>query len=434
MTNKHRIENDNGLSRRGFVKSLFGSAIIGLPLLKFRKTPSPLLAGKIFNGSVNDEAYWLMVRRQFDLTDDYIYMNNGTQGPSPRVVLDKMERVLPEIASNPGNYYHLYDEANDNRKIIADFIGCTPEELAITHNTTEGMNFAASGLELKAGDEVLITDHEHPGGLCPWQLKAKKFGIKITEVPVGSPPENKEEILNRFNDAITSRTKVISISHICYTNSLLMPVKELCKLAREKGIISVVDGAHPFGMIALNMHEIGCDFYAASGQKWMMGPMGTGIFYARKESQDLCCPTIVTGGWDREKTAKRYEKFSTRSLAGLLGLGEAVKFQHDIGKVRIEERIRALSGYFRKNVAQISGIKLYTSQEPCLSAGLTTIGVKNYPLDKLINTIRKKYKIWPRTVKAHDLAGLRFSFHIYNNFKDVDRAIEVLDDICKNGI
>jgi len=435
MSNFNRENNNFGLSRRGFVKSLFGTALVGLPLYKDKKSPSLKKELRRYEGSAYDEDFWMMVRKQFDLTDDYIFMNNGTKGPSPRVTVDKMEKAIVEIATNPGNYSYLYGELVDNKKIMAEHIGCTPEELAMTHCTTEGMNISISGLDLKAGDEILTTDHEHPGGTGPMRLKAIKTGAVIKSTKTGSPPKNKGEILNRINDAVTRKTKVICVSHICFTNALVLPVKEICTLAREKGIISVIDGAHPYGMLALDMHDMNCDFYAAAGQKWMMGPLGTGILYARQESQDLCMPTIVSGSrWEKDKTAGKYESGSTRCLAGQLGFGEAVKFQVAIGKVRIEERLMALSNYFREKAAGIPGIKLFSSLDPSLSAALTAITVKDYPADKILAKLKEKFNIWPRTVRAHDLSGLRFSFHIYNNFKEVDLALEALAYVSKNGV
>jgi len=435
MSHLNHHKDDTGLSRRGFVKSLLGSAAIGLPLLKTNKVPRFKETVKLFDGSAHDEAFWLMVRKQFDLTDDYVFMNNGTKGPNSRLVVDKMEVVNRELASNPGDYYDLYVEAGNNRKIMAEHLGCKPEELALTHCTTEGMNISVLGLNLKPGDEILTTDHEHPGGTGPMRLKAKKCGAIIKSTKTGTPPKSKEDVLNRFNDAITSRTKVVCVSHICFTNTLVMPVKELCTLAREKGIISVIDGAHPYGMLALDMHDMNCDFYAAAGQKWMMGPLGTGILYAREESQDLCMPSIVSGsGWMEEKTAHKFETGSTRSLAGELGLGEAVKFQMAIGKMRIEDRLMALSNYFRKKAVEIPGVKMFTSLDPSLAAALTALTIKDYPSDKLLAKLKEKFNIWPRTIRAHDLDGLRFSFHIYNDFKDVDLALEALEYVSKNGV
>ena len=166
-----------------------------------------------------------------------------------------------------------------------------------------------------------------------------------------------------------------------------------------------------------------------------LGPLGTGIFYAREESQDLCMPTYVSGNrWVKSKTAQKYESGVTRGVHNVLGLGEAVKLQVEIGKVRIEERVMALSNYFRKKASEIPGVKMISSIDPSLSAALTALTVKDFPPNRILEKLQKKFKIWPRTVRAHDLSGLRFSFHFYNNFKDVDLALEALEDVSKNGV
>jgi len=229
----------------------------------------------------NDELFWSLVRRQRVLKPGLIYMNTGTEGSMPRFVLTRMQRYFREFAENPWDAITgggvLGVDMTETRTRMADFVGADPGEILLTHSTTEGLCFAANGLDLPEGGEVLTTLHEYPSGLACWKIIREPRNVTLSQIELSSPTENKEEIVDAFARAITPRTRVMSFCHINYTTGLRIPVKELCRLARDNGIISVVDGAHAIGMLDLNLHDLGCDFYATSPHKWLNAPPGTGV-------------------------------------------------------------------------------------------------------------------------------------------------------------
>jgi selenocysteine lyase/cysteine desulfurase len=295
------------------------------------------------------------------------------------------------------------------------------------------MNFVANGLDLKEGDEVLLSSMEHPAGTHPWRLKEKRYGIKVKIVPLGLPPKSVDEIVSGFQKAITPRTKVISISHTVFISGLMSPLKELSKMAHEKGVLVVADSAHGIGMLDLNMKELGVDFFASSPYKWLGAPTGIGLFYVRKEAQDKLWPTIASSGWDTPESARKYETLGQRADALAIALGEALDFQNAIGKERIERRIKALAGYLKKELKKIPGVKLHTSQDPYLSGGLTAFSVEGVEPRKMVNYLREKYNIVIRTIgnRKAGTYGVRVSTHIYVSFKHINMLLEGIKHLVR---
>ncbi|MCK5009296.1 MAG: aminotransferase class V-fold PLP-dependent enzyme, partial [Deltaproteobacteria bacterium] len=288
-------------TRRDFIKmcsaaTLGGVSSLLLPQTSEAKDPLELLKTRT-SQSTFDDIYWRFVQLQFMLKPGLIYMNTGTEGSIPRFVLSRMSDSFKEFTENPWDALTESDILGpimkETRTKAAEFLGANLEEILFTHNTTEGMSFTANGLVLQEGDEVLTTLHEHSAGLVCWKILKERRNVTLTQIELPTPAENKDEIIAAFENAITPQTKVMSFCHINFTTGLRMPVKELCQLAQDHGIISVVDGAHAIGMINLDFHDLGCDFYACSPHKWLCAPPGTGVLYIREGVLDKLWPTVT---------------------------------------------------------------------------------------------------------------------------------------------
>ena len=432
---KNRLK---GLSRRDFVKYLLAGSAVSLYSLSelnaavYQSITS--LNQKYIQDESPDGVYWDAVSKHFLFQDGLIMMNNGTVGPMPEPVFNTLIKCFKLQVTNPFDCYNFIPRKKEEvRAKLARFINASPDEVVMTRNTTEGMNFVANGLDLKEGDEVLLSSMEHPAGTHPWKLKEKRYGIKIKEVPLGLPPKSVDEIVNAFQKAITPRTKVISMSHTVYISGLMSPLKELSKMAHEKGVLILADSAHGIGMLDLNMEELGVDFFASSPYKWLGAPTGIGLFYVRKEAQDKLWPTIASSGWDSRESARKYETLGQRADALAIALGEAVDFQNAIGKERIERRIKALAGYLKKELKKIPGVKLHTSQDPYLSGGLTAFSVEGVEPRKIVNYIREKYNIVIRTIgnRKAGTYGVRVSTHIYVSFKHINMLLEGIKHLVR---
>jgi selenocysteine lyase/cysteine desulfurase len=334
-------------------------------------------------------------------------------------------RVFKMQATSPVDVYSwLPEQTRRVRGKVAAFIGADVDEVAIVRNTTEGMNFAASGLELEPGDEVLLSSMEHPGGTHPWKIKEKRYGIKVTEVPISLTP-SVDEYVGAFERAITPKTRVISVSHTVYISGLIAPVKELCRMAHAKNLLVAADSAHGIGMLDIDVHDMEVDFWCSSPYKWLGAPCGVGVFYVRKAIQDRVWPTIVTHGWE-SKSALKYESLSQRADALIIALGEAVDFQSAIGKRRIEKRIKSLAGRFKQELEKIPGARLHTSTDPYLSGGLTAFSIEGVEPQDIVEYVRQKHNLVIRPVgnKEKGTYGCRVSTHYFINHEEVERLLE----------
>ncbi|MFP4081903.1 MAG: aminotransferase class V-fold PLP-dependent enzyme [Candidatus Aminicenantes bacterium] len=429
--NTERSQGCADLSRRDFVKYLIaGSAFSAAQLNRLNASVYQSITS-INQKHIKDESpdgiYWDAIRKHFLFQDGLIMMNNGTLGPMPKPVFNSLIKYCKLQVTNPFDCYNFIPRKKaEVRSKLARFINASPDEVVITRNTTEGMNFVANGLDLKEGDEVLLSTMEHPAGIHPWKLKEARYGIKIKEVPIGYPPESVNELVAAFEKAITPRTRVISISHTVYISGLITPLKELSEMAHEKGVLVLADSAHGLGMLDLDMKELGADFFATSPYKWLGAPTGVGLLYVKKKQQDRLWPTIASSGWDTYQNARKYETVGQRADSLIIALGEAVDFQQAVGKQRIERRIKALAGYLKRELSRIPGVRLHTSRDPYLSGGLTAFSVEGLKPQKMVSYLREKYNIVIRTIGREEEGtyGVRVSTHIYVTFKDIDMLLE----------
>ena len=426
-------------SRREFVKLFLSGSALSIYALNRLTAEAYQSITSLNKKYIKDEApdglYWDALSKQFIFQDGLIMMNNGTVGPMPKPVFNTLIKYFKIQATNPFDFYNYFPtKQKEVRAKLASFINASQDEIVITRNTTEGMNFVANGLDLNEGDEVLISTMEHPGGLHPWRLKAKRYGIKVTEVPIGAPPKSASEIVEAFKKAITPSTKVISISHTVYITGLITPLKELSQLAHDNGILILADSAHGIGMLDLDMKELGVDFFASSPYKWLGAPTGCGLFYVKKDSQEKLWPTIASWGWDKHKNAGKFETLGQRADPLIFALKEALEFQSMIGKKRIERRIKTLSAYLKNELKKISGIRLHTSEDPYISAGLTAFSVKGLDPKKIVNFIREKYNLVIRTIgrEKDNTEGVRVSTHIFVNFKHIDMILEGIKHLVRH--
>jgi selenocysteine lyase/cysteine desulfurase len=338
---------------------------------------------------------------------------------------EKMDQEDPEDYPIWG-----YAAWNEFRDPLAAFVGCNRDEIALLRNATEANSYIANGIDMQPGDEVLMTDQEHPGGEHPWDLKAKRYGITIKKVTLPRPVKDAAQVLNLFNDAITPRTRVLFFSHITTFSGVVLPAKELCALARTKGILSAVDGAHVPGMMRLNVHDLGCDMYSASPHKWLFATKGSGFLYVRDEVMDRVWCTIATEGWDDTKLrAERFQRIGSSNVPALWGLRASLKLASDIGMERIERRHRMLADYMLAEM-QKRGAESWTSPDAALRCAIVSVNVPPVNRMDLENWMWKTHKIRIRGGEPHKL---RLSTPYYMQKKDIDRFLEKFDEYKKKA-
>jgi len=375
------------------------------------------------------ERYWQQIREeQFFLPAWRVFLNNGSLGVIPKPVHRRVADYLAEGAGLITDVYPRwgYETLDEHRTKLATFMGCHKDELAITHSATTAMSIIAAGLDLAQGDEVLMTDQEHPSGRGCWQLKAARSRTTVREVAIPQTPRNSAELADRITSAIGPRTRVLSFSGITTTTGLILPVREICAYARSKGVITVVDGAHMHGQIPVNVRELGCDFMAGSPHKWMFAPAGSGLLYIREEMLDRLWPTIVTGNWDDKKLkAARFMMIGTNNRAVVEGMLQGLQFANEIGFDVIQARMRQLSRMCieaaRRQPAGL--VEMVTPEDPSLFSALVTLRFPK-PHDPVkLQVLARKRKIW--LLGAHPL---RLAFHVHTRPSDIELFFDTVKE------
>lgn len=434
-----------------------------------------------------DGPYWDFIRGLFPLNPKITFLNNGTMGITPLPVLEALNKSFRNLAENAA--YPMHDGSFEEQ--LAQIIGCKGSELAITKNVSEGVNLACRAIPLKKGDEVIITRHEHVGGCAPWLYRAKTEGIVLKVIELGSTAE---ETLQRVKDAKTSKTKVLALPHIPCTIGQILPVKEICAWARENQIISAIDGAHPLGMIGFNIKDIGCDYYSGCFHKWLLGPIGTGFFYAseailpKSVIHHVAAYSVDTFNMSTVppsvgELVPKTARYSYGTFPGPMydGARAAMKFYVSVGPELIEKRVKHLSKLLmdglmeRNNRAKgpngkdpnVEGKppvlwKMHHSQGPIMQiltpledisrgaqVGFTIKGLKensaelnnanpnNTAISKPPTASQRfcdyarKNSVILRYVAENDIHCVRVSTHYYNNLKDLQVFFDVLDGFLK---
>lgn len=399
----------------------FSSDIQAAPLAKVEGTIAP-----------SDETYWSMVRQQFPLNKDLAYLNNGTMGPSPYPVIEAVKKGMME-----GDVNGSYGGWEATQAKLAKFVGADENEIALTHNVTDGINIVCWGLPLKKGDEVIMTTHEHVGNAFPWLNRQMVHGIVIK---VFTPASTAGETLERVKALYTNKTRAVAVPHIPCTQGQVLPAKEICTWAKENGLFAFIDGAHGPGMLLVDLHDMGCDAYASCSHKWMLGPKGTGFLYVKKSFQQTLQTYFVGGGSDNGKwnmastpiatgayadSAHRY--YGGTQASGLYkGVDAAIDFIETIGMTNIHERIMYLSSYAQAELLKFGDkVELITPTEVRSRAGVNGFRIKGVNFNDFYKTCADN-KVRIRVVQENSLNSLRMSTHIYNTKDEIDRLMALI--------
>ncbi len=382
--------------------------------------------------SPDDEEFWRVLRAQFPLTDERAYLNTGGLGASPYAVIDAVKAKMDELekVSETGRTEELWKDIKAAASLL---FGCDAGELAFTRNATEGINIVCNGLPMQRGDEMITTTHEHVGNTVPWLALLQREGIAIRLFEPSA--QSSQENVDRVAKLITPKTRLISVPHATTTTGLILPIKALSQLAKQKNIWLFVDGAQTAGMFPFNLHELGCDAYATSGHKWLLGPKETGLLYVRKDMLDVIRPKFAgaysANNFDLAKgtltfypTAQRYE-YGTVSTPLRFGLGAAIKFMQRIGMENVWKHDQALSTRLFKGLREIPMVKVLSPANDAERSAMITFKHEKLPYPDLQRHL-DTFNLRTRSVSEGGVDALRISTHIYNSIEEVDRVLEAV--------
>ncbi len=424
-------------TRRSFLRSFAGSAAaISVFPATYSTEALARAANSLGASDTAGETFWRLVKEQFAIKPKIIQLNAANLCPSPHMVRDAVFRLTEDVDGdvsfqNRAKFNALLDES---RRKLAAFMGASEDEIAIVRNTSEANNFIVNGINLKAGDEVVVFDQNHPTNNIAWDVRAARIGFTVKRVSVPQTPNDVEEILKLFRAAITPKTRVLSVTDVSNTTGVRMPSKDLCRMARERGIHAHVDGAQTFGALSLNLREMECDSYSTSAHKWFMGPKEAGALYIRQERIAEISPSVIGVGWGNKiepsaRGARKFETLGQRDDAAVSAMGTTVDFHNLIGRERTEARVRELTAALKEGVSKIAGVKLRTPNKTELSAGVCVIGLEGVDSQKIYEALYAKHG-----VAGAPTGGLRLCPHIYNTIEEIDRTVSAIHQVIKDAV
>jgi selenocysteine lyase/cysteine desulfurase len=373
---------------------------------------------------------WSSQRRHFLLANELLYFNAANIAPCPQAVLQAHARQLQDFQANPAfqNREQYKELAERVRERVARYLHAPAQGLALTRNTSESNNLIAQGVKLKAGDEVLITSHNHPSNTASWQLRASQSGARvvIAETPIDAKTPG--EILDSLSRLVTARTRVIAVSHFTNTTGLLYPVKALSELAHRAGAWLHVDGAQSFGWMRLNLVELGVDSYTGSFHKWPMGPLESGMLYVNPARLEEITPAILSVDYWSEKPAgaRKFEMLGQRDDAKLAGLEKTMEFLESLGAAAIELRVLSLAGRLREKAGALAHLEVRGSGAAAVSGPVVKIRVKGREVGAVYERLWSRHHVACAKTDFGPMSGLRFSPHVYNSESEIDAVVDAL--------
>ncbi len=423
------------LSRRKFLYTS-GLAASALAFERARlEAAAARVAGIAPEGLAADETYWREIQQAFTLDRTIINLNNGGCCPSPRVVHEALKRYLD--ISNQAPVYHMWQILEPNvesvrRRLAAEF-GCDPEEMAITRNASEALQIAQLGIDLKPGDEVLTTNQDYGRMLDTWDQRVRRDGIVVTKISFPVPPPSQDDLVRRFERAITPKTKVLHFCHITNLTGHIFPVKAICDMARARGIKTIVDGAHAFAHFPFKAADLGCDYYGTSLHKWLLAPIGTGFLYVRRELIPSLWGLTPTSA-SRAADIRKFEEIGTHPAANHNAIAEALTFHEGIGVDRKVARLRYLRDRWAMRLRQNPRITIHTDLAEGRSGAIATVQVVGVPTGKVVEHLWSRWRIIATPIVHAEYEGVRVTPNVYTTVEEVDTFATAVERLAEKGL
>jgi isopenicillin-N epimerase len=391
------------------------------------------VAGRPAAEVAKDEDFWSAVRDEFTTDRTVVNLNNGHVSPAPRTVQEAMRRYLDY--SNMGPYHTMIRELDPRvasaRRMVAESAGVEEDEIALTRNSSEALEIAQLGLNLKAGDEVLTTNQDYPRMLTTYQQRERRDGIKLKTISFPVPAISHDDLYRRFEQAVTPQTRVIHFCHITNRTGLIFPVRRICDMAQARGIVTIVDGAHAFSQFPFKVSDFNCDFYGVSLHKWTFAPVGTGFLYVRKSRIKDTWPLMAAGG-QQDASVRKFEAIGTYPAANFLAICEAITFNQNIGIDRKAERLRYLRDRWANRLAANPRVKILHNTSPDMSCGIGMFGLAGADPEKLTAALQTKHSIYTAVMPHAEYTGIRITPSVYTTVQEIDYFADAVEKELKS--
>ncbi len=418
-------------TRREFLGSLALPALASVAARLEALAP----ANRAPSAVAGDEDYWAEVARAYACDRSIVNLNNGGVSPAPAAVLAAQMRHLQfSNKAPPYSIWRVLEPQKETvRQQLARHWDVSPEELALTRNTSEGLMICQFGIDLQRGDEVLSTDQDYPRMVQTFRQRERREGIVYKQISLPVPAEDDAEVVRRYEAAITPRTKLILVSHMIYLTGQILPVRAIVAMARKHGVPVIVDGAHALAHFAFKLSELDCDYYATSLHKWLFAPIGTGLLYVRRAKIAKLWP-LTAADASLDDDIRKFEQIGTHPVAGCLAIANALTFHQAIGDDRKAARLVHLRDYWAKRLAKNPRIHFNTSLKPGFAAGIASFSVDGLSETKIAGWLWRKRRILVTTVQHPSFTGMRVSASVYTTKQELDRFGDAMEHVLEKGL
>ena len=424
-------------ARRNFLKQTFRATasipVLSLSFFENVQAASLKVEGKNDLQIASDEGFWYQVQKSFTVSPHFINLENGYFTLAADEVIDAQIRNIKMINEQPSWYMRKkqWDDRAAIKKMVAEFAGVSPEEIALLRNTTEALNVVILGLNMNAGDEAVMTNQDYGSMLEAFRLKGKRYGTINKEIDLPLHPKSDDEIVELYEKAITPKTKVILVTHMINLNGHVLPVRKIADMAHSKGVEVISDSAHAFAHVDFKIPDLDCDYLGTSLHKWLGASLGLGMLYVKKDKISNLWPLLGDTG-RADDDIRKFEHIGTHACSSDLALANALRFHQLIGSNRKEQRLRYLKNYWMEKVADYPNIILNTPKEDHRSCAIGNVGVEGMEPAKLEEVLFDKYKIFTVAINHKDIKGVRVTPHLYTTTKDLDVFVSALKEISSS--
>jgi len=425
-------------SRRKFFQKSFAMAgAASLTSLSFRAQAEDISDALLElnelspEAAAGDEELWARMAQAYTVSPNILNLNNGGVSPQPKVVQDAVDRYY-HLSNEAPTYYmwQILDRGREAlRRKLADLAGASPDEVAINRNTTEALGTFTWGIDLRRGDEIVMTKQDYPNMIHAWKQRELREGVKINWININLPVDNDETVVNAYINATTAKTKIWHITHLVTWTGQIFPAAKLCAEARKRGIISIVDAAHSFAHLDFKISDLNCDYFGTSLHKWLCAPFGTGMMYIQKDKIASTWPIFPTDK-PQSPDIRKFEALGTRSFAPEQAIGQAIDFHNAIGARRKQERLQYLKTYWCTAVMKNPRVKIHISLKPEYSCALGTFSVDGMAPGDIVSKLFSDYQIHTTGIVWENVSAVRVTPHVYTTTKDLDRLIEAVAKIA----
>lgn len=378
----------------------------------------------------NDEI-WERMAQAYTVSPNILNLNNGGVSPQPKVVQDAVDRYY-HLSNEAPTYYmwQILDKGREPlRRKLADLAGVSPDEIAINRNTTESLGTFTWGIDLKKGDEIVMTKQDYPNMINAWKQREMREGIKINWINLELPIDNDDIVVKAYVDVTTPRTRIWHITHLITWTGQILPAARLCAEAHKRGILTIVDAAHSFAHVDYKISDFNCDYFGTSLHKWLCAPFGTGMMSIRKDLIEKTWPLFATDK-PLSNDIRKFEALGTRSFAPEQAIGQAIDFHHAIGGKRKQERLHYLKKYWCEAIARNPRVKIHVSMNPAYSCALGTFSIDGMKPGDISSALMDKYQIHTVSIVWENVSVVRVTPHVYTTTRDLDRFIDAVQKIA----